>query len=253
MASQITSEINMLTILSLALFGAASESRLGLSRVAAPSVGRANELRSLVDEIARLRGGGSQTCDVVLVGCGVPKRGMGWYHGVQMLDGDVPSATMTAVVEPWFLGQGADSPPGKVFGEWATEMEAKHGTKFVKDVSELEIKVRHLAIAPHSSAGYHRAQSYGPARSADPVPPGRGLRSGPARSPMASGMALGTVHRAAPAGPGAMFAQPVRHPLHTWRPPAPSRPSRAPSRPSRAPSLHRARPPPACPSPPFRA
>ena len=64
-----------------------------------------------------LRGGASaaaKQCDVILIGCGVPKRGMGWYHAKQMLDGDVPSAQLTTIVEPWFLGQGADSPPGKV-------------------------------------------------------------------------------------------------------------------------------------------
>ena len=91
---------------------------------------------SVVD---RLRGGATK-CDVILVGCGVPKRGMGWYHAKQMLDGDCPSAELTAVVEPWFLGAGADSDAGKTFKEWADEMEAEHGTKFVKDISELEIK-----------------------------------------------------------------------------------------------------------------
>jgi len=137
-----------------ALLGAASDSRLGRSRLAAPSVtstGRAGELRSLVDEVARLRGGAATAtkCNVVLVGCGVPKRGMGWYHGVQMLDGEVPSADMTAVVEPWFLGQGADSPPGQEFGTWAKDTEAKYGTKFVKDVSELEVK----GLVPPSTDG----------------------------------------------------------------------------------------------------
>jgi len=83
---------------------------------------------------------------VILVGCGVPKRGMGWYHAKQMLDGDVPSATLTGVVEPWFLGAGADSPPGKAFGEWAAEMEAAHGTTFAKDVSEIEIKAPCIAL-----------------------------------------------------------------------------------------------------------
>ena len=108
-------------------------SRLGQSRVVpAPAP-------STVSELCKLRGGVT-TCNVVLVGCGVPKRGMGWYHGKQMLEGDVPSATMTAVVEPWFLGPGAESPPGQVFGEWAVEMEGKYGTKFVKDISELEIE-----------------------------------------------------------------------------------------------------------------
>jgi len=71
---------------------------------------------------------------------------MGWYHGKQMLEGDVPSATMVAVVEPYFLGPGADSPPGKVFAEWAKEMGETYGTKFVKDISELDIKGPTLAL-----------------------------------------------------------------------------------------------------------
>jgi hypothetical protein len=45
-------------------------------------------------------------CEVVLVGCGAPNRGMGWYHAEQMLRGDVPSAKLCYVVEPWFLGGG---------------------------------------------------------------------------------------------------------------------------------------------------
>jgi len=63
----------------------------------------------------------SSQCDVVLVGCGVPKRGMGWYHAKQMIDGDVPSANLTDVVEPWFLGAGADSDAGKEFGAFKDE------------------------------------------------------------------------------------------------------------------------------------
>ena len=103
---------------------------------------------SCVEKLQRFRGGSTATCDVVLVGCGVPKRGMGWYHAKQMLEGDVPSATLTAVVEPWFLGAGAESPPGVTFGEWATDMEGKYGTKFCKDVSELDIKVRFKIHVP---------------------------------------------------------------------------------------------------------
>ena len=72
----------------------------------------------------------------------MPKRGMGWYHGKQMLDGSCPSAKLTTVVEPYFLGDGADSPPGKTFKAWADEMSAKHGTKFVKSIGDVEIKVR---------------------------------------------------------------------------------------------------------------
>ena len=81
------------------------------------------------------------------MGCGVPKRGMGWYHGKQMLEGMCPSAKLTTVVEPYFLGPGADSPPGKTFNAWADEMSAKHGTKFCKSVGDVEINVR-LAARP---------------------------------------------------------------------------------------------------------
>jgi hypothetical protein len=43
----------------------------------------------------------------VLSGCGMPLRGMGWYHAVQMLGGECPSAKLCHIVEPWFLGPGA--------------------------------------------------------------------------------------------------------------------------------------------------
>lgn len=55
------------------------------------------------------------TTEVALVGCGVPGRGMGWYHAKQILEGDVPSAKLTDIVEPWFLGGGASGPGGAEF------------------------------------------------------------------------------------------------------------------------------------------
>ena len=164
----------MLTLASLALgassqqSGVAASSRLPLSRVAdvnAPLQQLQQSSDVLLDcvpeSVKCLRGGASGTkCDVVLVGCGVPKRGMGWYHAKQMLDGDVPSAELTAVVEPWFLGAGADSPPGQAFKEWADEMESKHGTKFVKDISELSIQVRVPCLAtPRAAIAELRATS----------------------------------------------------------------------------------------------
>ena len=128
----------VLATYALALAGAPDlkHSRLSQSQVLRPQPAESG----LASALQRLRGG-STKCDVILIGCGVPKRGMGWYHAKQMLDGDCPSADLTAVVEPWFLGPGGDSEPGKVFKEWADEMEAEHGTKFVKSVTELEIKV----------------------------------------------------------------------------------------------------------------
>ena len=112
------------------------QSRLSRSRVTAqPTAG-----------VERLRGGADGKCDVILVGCGVPKRGMGWYHGKQMLEGDCPSAKLTTVVEPWFLGQGKDSPPGQTFGVWAEEMSKAHGTKFCASLDEVSINGPTMAL-----------------------------------------------------------------------------------------------------------
>jgi predicted dehydrogenase len=75
--------------------------------------------------------------EVVLVGCGAPNRGMGWYHAIQMLEGRCPSASLDFIVEPWFMGGGADSPAGVEFNEWAKDVQAKYGTKFFKSLQEL--------------------------------------------------------------------------------------------------------------------
>lgn len=75
--------------------------------------------------------------EVVLVGCGAPNRGMGWYHAVQMLENRCPSASLDYVVEPWFLGAGAETPGGPEFKVWKEEAEAKYGTKFGTSLSEL--------------------------------------------------------------------------------------------------------------------
>ena len=63
------------------------------------------------------------TVDVVLVGCGCPKRGMGWYHLTQLLE--MPNVVMKAVVEPFYLGPGGSAPGAKEFMEMKTEYEAK--------------------------------------------------------------------------------------------------------------------------------
>jgi predicted dehydrogenase len=78
----------------------------------------------------------AEKCDIIVVGAGVPKRGMGWYHAKQILDGETPSAALGAVVEPWFLGPGADSPPGATFATWADEV-GKTGVSFCKSVADV--------------------------------------------------------------------------------------------------------------------
>jgi hypothetical protein len=49
---------------------------------------------------------GEKQCEIALVGCGAPMRGMGWYHAVQMIKGKCAAAKLCFVVEPWFLGGG---------------------------------------------------------------------------------------------------------------------------------------------------
>jgi len=87
---------------------------------------------------ATVRGGaGAGQAEVVLVGCGAPNRGMGWYHAIQMLEGRCPSASLDYIIEGWFLGPGAEGPGGPEFNEWATETAAKYGTNFLSSVSDL--------------------------------------------------------------------------------------------------------------------
>lgn len=75
--------------------------------------------------------------EVILVGCGAPNRGMGWYHAVQMLEDKCPSASLDYIVEPWFMGAGGDSPAGQDFKTWQDEVEGQYGTKFTSSLDDL--------------------------------------------------------------------------------------------------------------------
>mmetsp|Transcript_18625 Transcript_18625/g.26228 ORF Transcript_18625/g.26228 Transcript_18625/m.26228 type:complete len:416 (+) Transcript_18625:249-1496(+) len=75
--------------------------------------------------------------EVILVGCGAPNRGMGWYHGIQMVEKKCPSASLDFVIEPWFMGPGADGPGGDDFKKCQEEWESTYGVKFATSLSEL--------------------------------------------------------------------------------------------------------------------
>lgn len=75
--------------------------------------------------------------EVVLVGCGAPNRGMGWYHGLQMVEKKCPHASLDYVVEPWFMGPGASGPGGDDFQKCQAEWESVYGVKFATSLSEL--------------------------------------------------------------------------------------------------------------------
>jgi len=86
---------------------------------------------------------------VVLVGCGAPLRGMGWYHAVQMLGGECPSAKLCYVVEPWFMGGGAEGPGGPEFTEFMEKAIEEHGVGFHKSMADLPVLedgVKRLAL-----------------------------------------------------------------------------------------------------------
>jgi len=86
---------------------------------------------------------------VVLVGCGCPLRGMGWYHAVQMLGGECPSAKLCHIVEPWFLGAGATGPGGTEFTEFQEKAAENHGVGFHKSMADLPVLedgVKRLAL-----------------------------------------------------------------------------------------------------------
>merc|ERR1719445_1403562 len=75
--------------------------------------------------------------EVILVGCGCPLRGMGWYHAVQLLGNECPSAKLTTIVEPWFMGAGASGPGGDEFADFQKKTEEEHGTAFYKSFQDV--------------------------------------------------------------------------------------------------------------------
>lgn len=72
--------------------------------------------------------------DVVVVGCGVPKKGMGWYHLTQLLE--MPNANVTSVVEPFFLNQKLCSNPTESFKALVKDLE-KLGITCTDSVTKL--------------------------------------------------------------------------------------------------------------------
>jgi predicted dehydrogenase len=99
-------------------------------------VGRVHAARTIASATS-LRLAEQGQAEVVLIGCGAPNRGMGWYHAVQMLEKKCPHASLDYIVEPWFLGAGAESPAGQDFQEFKETAERKYGTKFAKSLEEL--------------------------------------------------------------------------------------------------------------------
>jgi len=72
------------------------------------------------------------TVTVYLIGCGLPKKSMGWFHLTQLLT--MEKVVVKGIVEPYFEGVCMDVPE-----EWKTfkkEMEGR-GITFYKDPLDL--------------------------------------------------------------------------------------------------------------------
>ena len=113
---------------------------------------RRRPCRSHIDAYASSREDPVESCPTLLQQCaacgddvefvvictGAPHRGMGWYHATQLLAGEVSGARLTAVVEPWFLGDGAAGEHGPAFAAFRAEAEQAHGVSFFRTVEELQ-------------------------------------------------------------------------------------------------------------------
>jgi len=108
----------------------------GTSRVAAAASRSASTTSGAFSRTPTMYADPGQA-EVILVGCGAPNRGMGWYHAVQMLEKKCPSASLDFIVEPWFMGAGGEGPGGPEFKEWQAASEAKYGVKFATSLEDL--------------------------------------------------------------------------------------------------------------------
>ena len=79
----------------------------------------------------------SPVCEFVVICTGAPHRGVGWYHSTQLLAGEVAGARLAAVVEPWFMGEGADAEHSSEWTAFRVAAEASDGVSFVRTVEEL--------------------------------------------------------------------------------------------------------------------
>ena len=87
---------------------------------------------------------------------------MGWYHAVQMLGNECPSAKLCHIVEPWFMGAGANGPGGADFAEFRSKAEADHQVGFytsLADVPPVADGAKRLALISGRTMDNPRLQS----------------------------------------------------------------------------------------------
>eukprot|EP00965_Chrysotila_dentata_P153987 5089999-Pleurochrysis_carterae.AAC.1 len=69
---------------------------------------------------------GGDVVAVTLVGVGTPRKSMGWWHAVQLLEGRVSHARLATVLEPYFMGEGSSAAAETGFSAWRARAEADH-------------------------------------------------------------------------------------------------------------------------------
>ena len=77
--------------------------------------------------------------DVVLVGMGLPKKGMGWYHLTQLLSDArlAPYVNVVSVVEPFFMNPKLCVNVPTAFSEYVDMTSNQYGVSFVKSIDEV--------------------------------------------------------------------------------------------------------------------
>lgn len=79
----------------------------------------------------------SSTLDVVIVGCGIPKEGVGWFHLMQFLEMSNTNVRVRAVVESYYLDSAKCPCPPAVFVDFVETM-IYMGIECVNHVGKLE-------------------------------------------------------------------------------------------------------------------
>jgi len=69
---------------------------------------------------------------VVVVGCGLPKKSMGWYHVDQLQKMTTSNANVVSIVEPYFVSLGDKAPRS-----WLNFVSSNPQITFVESVSDL--------------------------------------------------------------------------------------------------------------------
>eukprot|EP00397_Hematodinium_sp_SG-2012_P054520 GEMP01065817.1.p1 GENE.GEMP01065817.1~~GEMP01065817.1.p1 ORF type:complete len:377 (-),score=95.33 GEMP01065817.1:129-1259(-) len=76
--------------------------------------------------------------DVIVVGCGRPKKGMGWKHAQNLLDGKITNARLRAIVEPFLLRDSEkDTEAWRDFQQWIRSLPSD--IQVISDVDKCDL------------------------------------------------------------------------------------------------------------------